>query len=250
MTVTNGLGIQSFCFRAFKEHEDVISKLKECGVSAIELCAAHADFSDSGSFDDIIGMYKSAGVDIVSIGVQGFADEEAKERLYFDFAKKAGARFMSVDFDINTFPACFRTAENLAGEYDMHLGIHNHGGRHWLGPVKMLEYVMANTNERIGLCLDTAWALDSSEDPVKMAEVLADRLYGVHLKDFVFGPDGKPEDVVVGTGNLDLEGLVEKMENADFDGYAVIEYEGDVDNPVPALKKCVEAINKTSIGTE
>ena len=32
----------------------------------------------------------------------------------------------------------------------------------------MLQHVFGMTSDRIGLCLDTAWAIDSRLDPVKM----------------------------------------------------------------------------------
>ena len=32
-----------------------------------------------------------------------------------------------------------------------------------------------------------------------------------------------------------------------FDGPAILEYEGDVDAPVPALTKCVEAIRNAAV---
>ncbi len=250
MNVVHGLGIQSYCFRGFKEHKEVIDKLKSCEVSTIELCAAHVDFADASKFDSIVKQYEGAGVKIPSIGVQTFRGDEAKERLYFEFARKAGAKFMSASFDVSTVPESIRTAEKLSEEYDIPLAIHNHGGKHWLGSTEMLKRIFSDTSGRIGLCLDTAWALDSREDPVKMAETFADRLYGVHIKDFVFGRNREPEDVVVGTGNLDLHGLAETMEKGGFAGYAVIEYEGDVSNPVPALTECVEKVKETGIGAE
>jgi hypothetical protein len=46
----------------------------------------------------------------------------------------------------------------------------------------------------------------------------------------------------VGTGNLDLPQLLKNLEAVNFGGYAVLEYEGDVENPVPALKECVAAV--------
>ena len=213
-------------------------------MSKIELCGVHADFSDESTFADVIKIYADAGVEIVSIGVNGMAGKEESERKLFEFLKKAGAKFMSVSFNINTMPGCFRTAEKLADEYDIRLAIHNHGGRHWLGPAETLAWVFANTSERIGLCLDTAWALDSHEDPAAMAEKFADRLYGVHLKDFTFDRAREPKDVVVGEGNLDLKMLTQVMEKAGFDGYSVLESEGNIENPVPALTKCVAALRK------
>ena len=179
------LAVQSFCFRGVKTNEEAAQKVKECGLDRIELCAVHADFTDASRFDEIVAIYKDAGVQIVSIGVQGFKGDADTERKFFEFAGRAGCTTISADFGVDTVPESYRVAEGLADEFDINLGIHNHGGRHWLGSSEALSWVFATTNDRIGLCLDTAWALDSREDPVAMAEKFGERLYGVHIKDFV-----------------------------------------------------------------
>ena len=237
--IGNELGVQSYCFRHFKDNETVARQIREIGLAKVELCGIHADFADISNYDTVINTYQDAGVKIVAIGVQGFDGNESRERPYFEFAKRAGAKYMSVDFNLNNLDASLRGAEKLADEYDMRLAIHNHGGRHWVGSAAVISWVLKQASNRIGLCLDTAWALDSGENPVAMAEQFADRLYGLHVKDFVFDSARHPEDVVVGTGNLDLAALYAALDNGGFDGYAVVEYEGDVENPVPALKDCV-----------
>ncbi len=151
---------------------------------------------------------------------------------------------MSCDFGLDQTPACYRTAEKLADKYDVRLAIHNHGGRHWLGNVTTIDYVLKNTSERVGLCLDTAWALDAREDPIAMAEKFLPRLYGVHVKDFVFDRARNPEDVVIGTGNLNLPKLMSILKSAPKLGSTILEYEGSVENPVPALSQCVEEFKK------
>lgn len=236
------LGAQSYCFRHFKDNATVIEKLKACGLDRIELCGVHADFGDESTFDEVIGQYRDAGVTITSIGVQGFANEETKEAKYFEFARRAGADTISCSFDVSAMPQCLESAQKLTDQFGINLAIHNHGGYHWLGNGQMLRHIMKNTNDRIGLCLDTAWALHSGEDPLKLAEDAGEKLYGLHIKDFVFDRAGKGEDVVVGTGNLDLPGLLKVLKSLDFKGYAVLEYEGDVENPVPALQQCVAAV--------
>jgi len=50
------------------------------------------------------------------------------------------------------------------------------------------------------------------------------------------------QDVVVGTGNLDVKAFIDALDADHFDGAAVIEYEADPENPVPALTECVNAI--------
>jgi inosose dehydratase len=236
------LGIQSYCFRGFGSNDEVITHLTDSGVTTTELCGVHVDFSAESTFAGVIDTYKQSGIRIVSIGVETLKDEEATERKRFEFVKLAGARHLSVDFKPDTSPASWKTAERLAEEYDVYLGIHNHGGRHWLGSTEFLDHVFANTGNRIGLCLDTAWALDSREDPIKMAERYSDRLYGVHIKDFAFDRARNPEDVIVGQGNLDLPGLLKLIESNENVKMTVLEYEGDVEDPVPALKECVDAV--------
>jgi sugar phosphate isomerase/epimerase len=236
------LAVQSFCLRGFDDSAVVAQKVKECGLSAIELCGLHANFSDPEAFAGIVEIYRQAGVEIPSIGVQNLSGDEAKERKFFESAAKAGCKHMSVAFALGATPECFRVAEKLADEFDMHLGIHNHGGRHWLGNAQSLGWVLDQTSERVGLMLDTAWALDAREDPIAMMKTFAGRLTGLHIKDFVFDKTGKGEDVVVGEGNLDLEAMFATAREIGFDGLYVLEYEGDVENPIPALSKCVEAI--------
>jgi sugar phosphate isomerase/epimerase len=237
----NKLAIQSYCLRSTKENSEVAAKVNELGLDSIELCGVHVDFNDESKFDEVIGIYGDAGVQIVSIGVERFADDETHERKLCEFAKKAGAKQISADFAIDKVPDAYRTAERLAEEYHLKLAIHNHGGQHWMGCSDVLDHAFKNSNDRIGLCLDTAWAMHSHADPVKMCEQFADRLYGVHIKDFVFDRSGGHEDVVVGTGNLDLPGLVAAIRVLDWDCPMIIEYEGDIDNPIPALKECVAA---------
>ena len=149
---------------------------------------------------------------------------------------------MSVSFGIEDALKKATLGETLAQEFDIKLGIHNHGGRHWLGNAEALRWIFANTGSRMGLCLDTAWALDAGEDVTKLITTFKDRLHLLHLKDFTFDPARKHKDVVVGSGNINLESLKATLEQVGFQGLAIIEYEGDPANPVPALKNCVKAI--------
>jgi sugar phosphate isomerase/epimerase len=234
------LAVQSFCFRGFMDNEKVASLLKETGASAIELWARHGQFDDPQKFtEEILPIYQKAGVKILSLGVQRFDNNAEAEEPWFECAQAAGADMMSVDFRPQTTPESFRTAEILAEKYDMRLGIHNHGGKHWLGSGQILEWVLSETSERIGLTFDTAWALHSHEDPTALAERFAQRIYGVHLKDFVFEPSGRHQDVIIGEGNLDLPAFFQVLRDARFRGMAAIEYEADVNDPVPALARCV-----------
>ncbi len=238
------LAVQSYCFRGFKDNAQVAAMVKKIGLSNLEICGVHFDINVPSSCEAAIKTYKDAGIGLVSVGVEGLTTDEAAARKRFDLCRKAGAKVMSVSFKPDDMPASWRLAEKLADEFDINLGIHNHGGYDWLGNTTMLAYVFRNTSKRIGLCLDTAWALAAGEDPLKFVELAGGqgRLHSLHVKDFIFGRDRKPQDVVIGTGNLDLSRLAAALKKVGFAGPLILEYEGDVNDPTPALAQCVTAM--------
>lgn len=246
MNVKKDLGIQSYCFRGIKDNAMIAELLKKCGVNVIELCAVHVDFNDEKKSAKVLETYEKHGIRVAAIGVEGFVNKPVSEKKRFEFATRAGAKVISANFDPASVPASLKTTTRLADKYDINIGIHNHGGYHWLGSRQMLRHIFNNTSPRIGLCLDTAWAIDAGEDPVAMAEEFGERLHGVHIKDFAYTRDRKRHDVVVGTCALDLPKFMAMLKKVKFNGSLIIEYEGDIKNPVPALKKCVSAVNKAA----
>jgi sugar phosphate isomerase/epimerase len=241
--VQSQLAVQSYCYRHFKAVDALIAQIKALGLSRTELCGVHADFNNEAGFEGVISQFKNAGIQIASIGVQGFKGDEATEEKWFKFAKAAGATMISATFDVNSTPNCYRVAEKLSEKYGVVVGIHNHGGYDWLGNGTILGHVFANTSERIGLCIDTAWCLQARQDPVKWAEQFNARLFGAHIKDFIFDRSGKPEDVIVGTGNLKLKEFMAAALKSPKLTAVTLEYEGDIENPNPKLKECVSKIS-------
>jgi sugar phosphate isomerase/epimerase len=235
------VGVQTWCFRKFRNGLE-IAPIKECGFSSVELAGVHACVAD-GSWDEVISRYTSAGLKILGMGVQGLTRDREPLEKALRFLQRAGAKFMSVDVR-DEVEACVPLAEELAQQYGVKMALHNHGRGHYWGSSRMIEQLFRKTGPQMGLCLDTAWALDAGEDPIAMVERFGERLYGLHIKDFVFDRAGKPKDVVSGTGNLDLGRLWAALEKVDFRGYVVLEYEGDVDDPVPAVKQCVKSIRE------
>jgi inosose dehydratase len=236
------LAVQTYCFRKLTDNGDVACAVRECGLSKVELSPVHVNYMNSEERSQCLEAYRKAGIDVVGLGVITMKNDQPAERKAMEFARSAGADMISVTFEPESFQEAVRTAEQLADEFDVRLGIHNHGGRHWLGNAQMLRKVFSDTSARIGLCLDTAWALHSGEDPLRMAMEFRERLYGVHLKDFVFDQAGKPADVIVGHGNLDLTALLMFLQESDFSGPLILEYEGNPNDPVPSVKQCVQSI--------
>lgn len=244
MDVQQNLGVQSWCFREFKSTDALIGQLTALGLARVELCDVHLQLNDEAAWPAFLAKFKAANLQISSIGVQTFRGNEPEEDRWFRFCKAAGATMISAHFDLDSTPKAYRVAEKLADKYDLPIALHNHGGYHWTGNAMMLEYIFKHSSERIGLCIDTAWCLQAGEGPLKWAERFAPRLVGVHLKDFRFAPDGKWEDVVLGEGALKLREFLALALAAPRLTTLTIEYEGDVHNPLPKLRECVQRVRR------
>lgn len=239
-------GVQSYCFRNFKDNRQVAAMVRRIGVDKIEICGIHSgNFADLGYWREQIGIYREAGVGIVSIGVQTFGADAEANRRWFDCAQAAGATFISAHFQVANFQTAVPEVAALSAEYGIRVAIHCHGGYSFGGQPDVLAHLLKLGGPAIGICLDTAWCMQigpRAGNPVEWVKRFSGRIYGVHYKDFVFKRNAMWEDVVVGTGNLDVPALVKALNETGFDGFAVTEYEADPENPVPALTECVNAL--------
>jgi len=237
-------GVQSWCFRETKTNAEVAKKVRDIGVDKLELCGAHADFHNLTTFKDVAKTYQDAGVSIISFGVETLVGDE-KERDLFECAAIAGAKHISVHFKVDSFPEAIKKTQKLSDEFGVRVGIHCHGGYCFGGQPDVLDYLIKLGAPQIGVCIDTAWCLQIGPylgKPVEWAKRYAGHIYGIHYKDFTFERSGQWVDTVVGEGNLHLPAFIQALDGNGFDGMAVIEYEGDVHNPIPALKNCVKAM--------
>ena len=236
------IAIQSWCFREFKPLPEFARQLKAAGVTATEVCNVHIDFTAPATWPGALDALREAGVTVVAIGVETLTGDADKDRPRFEFCKQAGVKNMSITFGpeaLDDNAAALKRIDQMAGAYDLQLGIHNHGGYDWLGNDRILKHVFSKVSPRIGLHMDTAWAIDAKQNPVNWAQQFADRLCGIHVKDFIYDRERNPKDVIIGDGILDLAALMKVLREGHFTGPMVIEYEGDASDPVPVLKKCV-----------
>lgn len=234
------LGIQSYCFRNFKPLDSLINCLRKVGLKYVELWPGHCNSqADEAELRTTLETLAAAGIGPSSYGQVRFTGDSQADRSVFDFCRLAGIKAITAD----VVPEAIAATEKLCDEYDINLAIHNHGRKHQYGHMQQLDELFAKTSSRFGLCLDTAWMLDAGDDPLAAVEHYADRLYGVHLKDFVFDDAGKPKDVIIGQGGLDLPRLMQMLNEMDYCGYLSIEYEGNPDEPVNEVTACVQAVN-------
>ncbi|NJK92660.1 MAG: sugar phosphate isomerase/epimerase [Blastochloris sp.] len=237
-------GVQSWCFRHFKDNATVAKKIRNIGLTSTELCGVYANFNQPEQFPAVLAAYQEAGVSICSLGVQTFEGQDV-EKNWFECARLAGARHISAHLKVDSYMKAIAKIRHWSREYGIRVGLHCHGGYMFGGSPDVLDHLLALGGPEIGLCIDTAWAMQIGPgpgNPVEWAKRYAGRVYGIHFKDFVFDRNGQWNDVVVGTGNLNLPAFTQALQDGGFDGMAVIEYEADVENPEPALKQCVDSM--------
>lgn len=246
MTILDTLGVQSYCFRNFKDNAQVAQKVKEIGLDRVEVCRVHADFHNVPEWKEAVKVYEGAGVKIVSIGVETF-DGDSKDEAIFESAAAAGAKHISCHFKVGTFAKAIAQVKGWSDQYGIDVGIHTHGGYMFGGSPDVMQLLIDLGTPQIGLCMDTAWVLQIGPkhgDPVQWANDYAGKIKAIHFKDFTFDSNGQWNDTVVGEGTLDLPALLSALDAQNFDGVSILEYEADPENPVPALKSCVEKMRE------
>lgn len=243
------VGVQSFSLRSFKLPE-VIRHLQGMGVHYVEFAGTHLPPTASDEqIAEALKMCAAADVKLSAHGVNGFSKDHEKNKRIFDFAKKLGIRTITA----NPQPdgETFASLDKLVAEYDMRIAIHNHGPGALYDKVAGVVEAIKGHDKRIGACVDCGHFISSGEDPVKCALTLADRVYGVHMKDHA--ESGKKSgNVVIGKGHLDVVGLFKALRQIKFpaDGALSLEYEANADNPIDDMKACLavaqEAIAKSA----
>jgi sugar phosphate isomerase/epimerase len=171
----------------------------------------------------------------------GVARQADREQAWFECAALAGARRVPARFDVHNFGRAIDKVRSWPHKF----GIHPHGGRSLGGQPDVIEHLLSLGAPEIGLCLATAWVMQigpHAGNPLEGVKKFPKSIYALHYKDYVFGRDGSWSDVVVGEGNLRLPELFKALDDIGFDGMAVLEYEADIENPVPALRRCVESM--------
>jgi sugar phosphate isomerase/epimerase len=128
---------------------------------------------------------------------------------------------------------------DYAGERGIVIAVHNHigpGGK-GTGSVETRADLLRYLEVRPGIqaCPDTGHLLLCGDDPVQTIHDLAGRLACVHLKDvnpLAVGKGKKMKNMwfELGTGALDVAGVMQALEKVGFTGWVVVEYGNQVED--------------------
>ena len=136
----------------------------------------------------------------------------------------------------------FDSLDKLVVEYDIRIAIHNHGPGARYDKVADVLTAIKGHHPYIGACADLGHYIRSGEDPVRVINLLAGRLYGLHLKDYA-EPKADARGVILGRGQLDVAGVFRALKKVEFpaDGCLSLEYEESQNDPIDDVKQCLAA---------
>jgi sugar phosphate isomerase/epimerase len=173
--------------------------------------------------------WEAKGIHVYSFGVADTSLDKEENRKLFECAKLLGIRQIVVepqDFKI------WDNLEELVKEYDIRLAVHNHGIRSLYGNPAVVRAVLKHRDPRIGVCLDVGWVTAAGFDAARVFSEYEGRVFDIHLKDKrvekVKAGEDVAVDTLIGEGNANLKGLLEKLAAAKWSGVLALE----TDSPI------------------
>jgi sugar phosphate isomerase/epimerase len=236
------MALQSYSLRGLKTDgkSDVTKALtatKELGIHFWEAYPAHFPMTtDEATIAAGKELAKSYGVTVAGYGVVGLGKNLDADRRTFDAAKAMGFEYLSADPD----PKALDAIDKLVDEYQIPIGIHNHGPGHRYDKIDKIAAIIKDHSPRIGCCIDTGHFLRSKEDPVLAVEAFGKRIYGVHLKDV----KDATTFTILGQGDLRTVDFLKALAAKKYAYNLAIEYEESEDNPTADIKACLVEVRK------
>jgi inosose dehydratase len=228
------LGIASYTFRAF-QLDQVISMTQRLGIKRLTLKDMHLPMKTTKlEFKAVREKMSAAGLQLASCGVV-YMQTEAEIESAFAYAKLAGIKMM-VGVPNQQL---IGVAEHFVKETNIALAIHNHGPTDQRYPSPESAYkLIADRDERLGLCIDVGHTQRLGLDPAREAERFLDRLFDIHMKD-VSSADAKGTTVEIGRGVIDIVELLRTLRRLNYAGTLHFEHEKDEQDPLPGLAESV-----------
>ena len=232
------LGVASYSTRTMTLDE-TIAVLQLLRIRNTGLFKAHCDWQ-SATVDTcraVGAKLRAAGLTLTGSGVVNLPNDEAKLRQAFENVRAAEMATMVCKPEIAALPLI----DKLVKEYDQKLAIHNHGPEDKVFPTPESAFeAVKSFDSRIGLCIDIGHTARAGVDPVEGIKKYASRLYDLHLKDSI-AIVGAMKDIPteVGTGRLNIRGVLSALKQINYPGVVAFEYEKVASNPVTGLAESI-----------
>lgn len=232
------LGVASYSTRMMTLDE-TITVLQVLRVKNVGLFKKHCDW-ETATVDEsraVGAKLRAVGLSLTGSGVINLPNDEAKVRQAFDNVRAAEMATMVCKPEIAALPL----VEKLVKEYDQKIAIHNHGPEDGVYPTPAVVFdAIKSLDARIGLCIDIGHAARAGADPAAAIRQYAPRLYDLHMKDSIAIVGAKKDiPTEVGTGRIDVRGVLTALRQINYAGVVAFEYEKAAANPVTGLAESI-----------
>jgi sugar phosphate isomerase/epimerase len=227
------LGVASYSLRKFP-FEKALEMSKACDTKYINFKDVHLPRTDNAeAIKAARAKTEAAGFTIMGGGTITMRNDEAAVRKDFEYARLAGMPVIVAAPDFDSLDV----VEKLAKEFQIRIAIHNHGPEDKFFPSPYDAYKMIKGRDKhMGLCIDIGHTVRTGTDPAKAVLDLRDRVYDLHVKDLRNLKD-RDSQVIVGKGAIDFPALFRALLKIGYTGHVGLEYEIDVDNPLPGMQQ-------------
>ncbi|MGA0048511.1 MAG: sugar phosphate isomerase/epimerase family protein [Flavobacteriaceae bacterium] len=256
-TYSQEFGIQLYSLRDYfrTDIENSLKTISDWGITKVEGGDTYG--MDETKFRNLLSKYN---LETISIGAD-YEELKNNPKAVAEKAKRYGARFVmcawiphngnrfTID-DIKASTAVFNRAGNILKKEGVTLAYHAHGYEFRPHEYGTLFDYMAQNAKNFSFEMDVFWVQHGGENPLALLEKYPDFVVMLHLKDMQKGVVGNTtgsEDVetnvVLGTGQVDIAGIVKKARELGVQ-YMFIEDESSrVLEQVPQSLRFLKSIN-------
>ncbi len=159
----------------------------------------------------------------------------------FETAKQLNVKYVTAEPPVDMWDSI----DSLAGVYGVKVAIHDHwkGTSAYWHPDSVLAAIQGHKN--FGACADIGHWPKSGIEPVEAIRKLKGHIIGVHLKDIAAYNDPSLKDVPVGTGVINIPGVLDELKKQQFKGFIYIERDAqDQPNNLQSVIQTIEYFHK------
>lgn len=243
------IGLQAWTFRQF-ELPEMVACAAELGLEHIELGylgKSGLNPDDQDKIDRTVEFCREHNIRTETFNARFPSEVDIDvQRPVFDLAKRLGSRVITGGLGINRL----EILDKLAEEYNMKIGMHNHGPGGILSDIEAIGKILKPHSPRIGLCVDTGHYLRLPLDPIEVMKAFRERVHAVHLRDMdpdkdpIKGDGGNYVEYIVGEGPLNLAGVMKLLLDWKYQGTIGLEYKPNADNPTPDIRVALKHIEE------
>jgi inosose dehydratase len=235
------VGLASYTFNKLPL-DAAIKGIRRVGVDYVSIKEAHLPLKSTALERKAAAqLFRDAGITPLSCGVINMTDDESQIRNAFEYARDAGIPTIVCKPTHQSLPVL----DTLVKQFGLRLAIHNHGpeDKVWPSPLDVWAAIQ-KYDERIGVCIDVGHTARCGVDPVGAIRTCAPRLYDLHIKD-IAGKEGRSRPVEVGRGVLDVRGMLRALLDIGYQYHVGLEYEKDMNDPIPGAAESFGYIRGT-----